>query len=256
MIYRYNYWENCASGTAAMAFPSCDKDYYDNCHFKNISVYGSVFYNDDDNVGGDLGTSGAGTIGFYPSAYQFDDSLTDIYIYNNAFVNIKDNFYHGGGRSGIYTYDGFDSINNFQVKNNLFYKMQQEHGDKEDFIYGPTESDYNWFYNCTCHGVDQAAWLAANESHGQKGTADPFVDWVNEDFHLNASTANGIFLPAPYNQDMFGIERGADENWDRGAIEFVESPPVYYVRSGATGNNDGSDWDNAWQDLNNAQDQI
>jgi len=66
--------------------------------------------------------------------------------------------------------------------------------------------------------MDDAA-LAADEAHGEVGTASPFVDWEHDDFHLVAPTSAGMTLPAPFDVDPDGVMRGADGTWDRGIFE-------------------------------------
>src|SRR5437899_8360956 len=56
--------------------------------------------------------------------------------------------------------------------------------------------------------------------------SNPFVDWVNENYHLLAATQAGNTLSAPYNTDPDGNTRGADGVWDRGAFEFGASAPI------------------------------
>lgn len=51
-------------------------------------------------------------------------------------------------------------------------------------------------------------------------TSDPFVDYAGFDFRL-ASPLPGTALPSPYDEDAFGIRRGGDGVFDRGAFEYV-----------------------------------
>lgn len=72
------------------------------------------------------------------------------------------------------------------------------------------------------------------------GSGDPFVNRLGADFHLTAATPAGFDVGAGptgctigvncYNVDMYGVTRGVDGTWDRGAIEFSVggdiTPPV------------------------------
>ena len=54
----------------------------------------------------------------------------------------------------------------------------------------------------------------------------PFTNFSGRDLSLTSAAATaqgaGTTLGSPYNVDMFGVTRGADGKWDRGAIEFDE----------------------------------
>ncbi len=59
------------------------------------------------------------------------------------------------------------------------------------------------------------------ESNAQVGlSASIFYDYANNDYHLVQPTALGYVLARAYEQDIEGIVRGADGNWDMGAFEY------------------------------------
>jgi hypothetical protein len=65
-----------------------------------------------------------------------------------------------------------------------------------------------------------AADVALSEEHFELITSSIFEDYGGGNFRLKAPTEAGANLGAPYDQDMFGVRRGADGTWDRGAFEF------------------------------------
>ena len=58
------------------------------------------------------------------------------------------------------------------------------------------------------------------EATAQQTSTSPFVSVAAENYNLSGPTNAGFTLSSPYNVDMNGVTRGADGNWDRGAIEF------------------------------------
>jgi hypothetical protein len=53
-----------------------------------------------------------------------------------------------------------------------------------------------------------------------------FVNVSTRDFRLTVALAGDATIGSTYNTDPDGVTRGADGTWDRGAFEFVASPPV------------------------------
>lgn len=62
-------------------------------------------------------------------------------------------------------------------------------------------------------------------SNGQTG-GDPFVDLDGKNLALAFATTAGQTFSSPISIDMFGVTRGADGTWDRGALEFVAGGSV------------------------------
>ncbi|MGZ3770947.1 MAG: hypothetical protein ACXVCP_15065 [Bdellovibrio sp.] len=112
-------------------------------------------------------------------------------VYNNTFINDYSGGWIGGNTTGTPI-----------VYNNLLYNM-----DASMAVSG----DYNAYYSCS---------NVPSENHIQIGTVNPFVNLNLGDLRLSSATQAGIVLSAPFTQDVFGHTRGADGNWDRGAIEF------------------------------------
>ena len=91
---------------------------------------------------------------------------------------------------------------------------------------GGGEHDYNWFFdNVRTEGCDPECILdtdaAAAEPNAELGSGDPFVAWQSGDFRLQAATAHGMTLPAPFDVDPMGAQRGADGVWDRAPHEYA-----------------------------------
>ena len=123
------------------------------------------------------------------------------------------------------------------AENNLFYnaghsvKMQMAGGGTHDYN---TLLDSSAVYGTTCNRSGHDTCLAS-------GAADPFVNRAGSDFHLIANmnsraksrkaTAQGKFLPSPYDIDFDGKARGADGTWERGAYEFNKASGVQKSKS-------------------------
>ncbi|MGZ3769004.1 MAG: hypothetical protein ACXVCP_06910 [Bdellovibrio sp.] len=152
-------------------------------------IYGNVFKN---MIGGD----GIITGGWYPLSGA---------IYNNTFDNV-DNGYGNGDWIG----HDVSAI----AYNNLIYNSVASIG--ANFT---GKMDYNAYFQTT---------KTPSEAHGQIGSGSPFVNETANDLRLLVATSAGTILSSPYNMDLTGKVRGADGNWDRGAMEFVSSslPPV------------------------------
>jgi len=131
-------------------------------------------------------------------------------MYNNVIVN--NNLQPGGQTSSSqFAFDqaGVGSSGNVAI-NNLWYL------DRKVGCVGPSLTcSYN-YYAATQDTSNPVA-----ETGAQIDSQNPFVDWVNGDFHLARATNNGSSLSSPYNIDPTGATRGADGVWDRGAYEFT-----------------------------------
>jgi hypothetical protein len=118
-------------------------------------------------------------------------------IYNNAFINLP------GLSSRITLGLEMGGGSNNVAYNNLWYDCSTANH------WGVT-ADYNYYIN-TNHD---------SEPNEQVGSSDPFVDWINGDYHLKTPTESGFSLSSPYNVDMDSVIRGDDGVWDRGAYEY------------------------------------
>jgi len=154
-------------------------------------------------------------------------------IYGNIFTGYSDNKLRKNSAS---SYPG-----NIKAYNNVFYNLYGA-------ISIPVDAKNNIYY------------LVENNKPGDasnvEATSDPFIDAKNFDFHLNPTASQmidkGTDLGMQYNHDADSNIRGSDGAWDIGAYEYSQEPlgctNCHYVRAGSNG--DGSDWANAWGELN------
>jgi hypothetical protein len=196
LVIRYNYFDRIR-GTGYIATPDSGGSGMNS----NWEIYGNIFANHDQ-AEWSYCSNGVITAINYQSTANWK-------IYNNSFVDLV-------GNDGIcfwIEHAGVTHTNNVAY-NNIWYSC-----NSVPFI--NCTHDYNWYYGAT-----------QSETHGQIGSGDPFVDWVNENYHLTAHTNTGLDLGSPYNIDMDDIVRS---NWDRGAYEYgglpagVLSPNIYDV---------------------------
>jgi hypothetical protein len=212
-VFRHNVIERSSGTGAAVWYPALRRVVLKDTTASNLrwKVYGNVFLN-----------CRGRTIGNGGSVHK--NIMVDFDIHHNTFV--------GGGK--IYT--GKTPGPGGKAYNNLWYNGNA-------IISGVPEHDYN-----TALGCKQFKTIES-EPHSVIGKGNPFVNLEREDFRLARPTVPGKkALGAPHDKDTDGQTRGADGVVDRGAFEFQEAKH-YYVRAGATGNNDGSDWNNAWTEL-------
>jgi len=191
----------------------------------HMYMYGNIFYNTDPTYSysnGAISNTGG-------------DTNTYMHVYNNLFVDLDGSGSAVGWFCGGAWCSGTNQETNVAYNNIVYNSIN---GASHTIGFMGSSHDYN-MYDDT-HG----------EAHGQHwtGGSSLFVDYMNDDFHLAVPTQPGTTLS--YNEDPDGNTRGADGNWDRGAYEFVESSSnQHYVRADATGSNDGSSWNNAWNEL-------
>jgi hypothetical protein len=156
----------------------------------NWHIYNNVFFNTDSRY--------TTTDCIFCNWYGQGMSAQGIYIYGNTFYNVL-------GAATI----GYDGATNVVAMNNISY------GGEGVSWHGDIKHDYNWCYSSggSCAGI-------AGESHGELGSVGVFVDPAAEDFRLRAPTSPGVALPAPYDNDLRGVNRASGGTWDRGAYSF------------------------------------
>ena len=214
-----NLFEDAANGSGSLWFVSGDSvGGVNEPNFTNVYVYGNVWWNSNEDEYG----VNAGVMAVTGDTGD-GDSITNLVIANNSFVNLQaSNGYVG---IGVLT----DTHSGVIIENNIFYNVNNTGDNPADFFKltgaGSAIIDNNWYYDCTFAGVNQDTWLASQETSAQVGTTDPFADSANGDFSLTASTNAGINLSWMNDKDMFGNTRGADGILDRGAIEYVSDSP-------------------------------
>lgn len=152
---------------------------------------------------------------------DFNDMINSK-IFNNTIVSVP-----GGIVGGVKIMQG----NNNYIYNNLWVNNVSN-----TFGLSPT-ADYNYAYNNkriseTCNPYCDKNSDIAGTPNGQIGTNSPFVSYDIDPLlaNLAAVTNPGLDTSSllPENSvDMYGNVRGADGNWDRGAIEFINKKPLF-----------------------------
>lgn len=165
---------------------------------KIAEIYGNVIYDTPN------GSIAGGNNGFF--ANDSAGSGANWKIYNNTFIGID---------SGVAIFGtcGLGCTNNV-VANNLYYTTTAD------------KSASGWGTQSFERFVDSGGTSGTNAI---SSSGNPFVNLTGYDFHLTAASTAGTPLSAPYNVDMFGVTRGADGTWDRGAVEFgspTNPPPA------------------------------
>lgn len=167
------------------------------------AVYGCVWFKD---ASGDAWDEQNGVLGGWTGASA--EECRNFLAYNNTFILIDQSIFS--------TFPLIHS--NDQAKNNLLYTC-----DSPSFSVFDTH-DFNHFI---------ASGGAHSEGNGTSAASgNPFVDYPNFNFRLNANTTAGTDLGAPYNVDMLGNTR---TTWTRGAIEFVSGGGSAGTRGTASG---------------------
>ncbi|MBW7956881.1 MAG: hypothetical protein H3C68_03200 [Deltaproteobacteria bacterium] len=155
----------------------------------NLYIYGNVF-EWTKNWGN---TANNGAVGSWSHSWML---IKNARIFNNTFVNINDS--NPSDAASIFP---IGNLSDVVVQNNLFYNTNPRS------IRG--SHNYNWF-DSNSHG----------ESNAQVSSINPFVNYAGKDYRLKASTTSGLKLSSPFDVDMFGIARGSNGIWDRGAFQF------------------------------------
>lgn len=146
------------------------------------------------------------------------DTFTTISVYHNTTVDAD------SGSGGIRVVDRGGGVTTLNVKNNLFYNSVENIAVAK---VGTLNRDYNaWSSSAE----------AAEETHGQALTGDPFVNAAARNYHLSAATTAGETLGSPYDTDPDSETRGDDGTVDRGAYEYVAGGVgAYHVIYSANG---------------------
>lgn len=180
-------------GTPTGGHPGCggtvQRDWY---------LYGNVFVR---RAGSASGTGGG-------IVYVFDHRhVGDFHFYNNTIVNVSSGFVGFDGACG----------ESMRVQNNLWAGV-------EGTVYRTANvASLTWSHNAYV-----ATMTGDPDPDRQISPANPFVNWMGDDFRLTAASSPGVPLGAPYLVDVSGAVRGGDGVWDRGAREFTGSvgPPA------------------------------
>jgi hypothetical protein len=155
-------------------------------------------------------------------------------VYGNVFYRpAGDTWEINNGLIGGWTGGGGEKFYGVEVYNNTFYNTTSADGNSPltNFpnTYGSNIAYNNLFYNT--NSVNYSRFTNANNS---VVTSDPFVNAAGLDFRLKAATATGTTVASPYNSDPWGLARGTDGVWDRGAYEFNSGSVAMNPPTGVT----------------------
>lgn len=191
MIVRWNWVATCH---AQCIEPSGASE----TNIEDCAIYGNVFI--------DTPEAGDGMIKGTSSGH-----MSNCVLYNNTVVRGTQLFKQSNNG------EGSGNI----VANNLFW---QSEGCCNDAGGSAIDKKYNAYF------ASGQPYGESNEQNG--GSGNPFAAGAPPtctasgpttcaigDYHLTSATTAGLTLGSPYNVDMFGVTRGADGTWDRGAIE-------------------------------------
>lgn len=154
-----------------------------------LTVSGNVFYKP---AGAEFfGGGGNGCVGTWTWA-----QATRLKIYNNSFIDMPRAI-------------GFiDENDNGEFRNNIFFRTPVGMFQGTGLL----DNSHNHFAN-----------IPDRYERGPSGTisvGDPFVDYPHGDFRLKQPLPGGMALESPHDLDLQGQQRGADQGWERGAVEF------------------------------------
>ena len=181
----------------------------------NLVVRYSRFYNSTQKDPNDDTGGTTAEIGFF----GYGLNCTGNQIYGNWFsstvVGMRNSCVVFGnlGEDGIAT--------NCKVFNNTFAGVVEAASAGMIRLTGGSGNEVrnNLFYDCGSNGVSANA-----VSNNVTATVNPFVDYVNKDYRITASSQArnvGTALSTTYNTDPLGATRGADGTWDVGAFEYL-----------------------------------
>ncbi|MGZ3771374.1 MAG: hypothetical protein ACXVCP_17645 [Bdellovibrio sp.] len=204
ITFRYNRMKN-PEGTAVFFIGNGGGPIADDNTSTGWQIYGNIFYYQNYVVGAGH-NGGTAAILWCPSAVYGGDTYCDKWlIYNNTFYD----FSYGSSSARILG-SGGAGITNPIVQNNIWDSCA------DNAYHDAITASYNYYRN-TAHST---------EPNEQIGTVTPFIDALNANFALAAPTVSGITLSSPFNVDMKSNIRGADQVWDRGALEFGGMKPA------------------------------
>ncbi|MDB5265740.1 MAG: hypothetical protein JWM39_453 [Parcubacteria group bacterium] len=169
----------------------------------NWSIYGNIF------------SDSVSTIYYYHTGNDLQE-MDNLQFYNNDVVNMKNS-----SVGALHIEQGTNNL----VYNNIWYNNQSNGFG----FFGVTHANDYFSKNVRTSGVptpvDENPGAALNDTNAQIGSStDPFVrsgtDVFTSDYHLSAPLNPGVSLGSPYNVDAYGVTRGADGTYDRGAYEY------------------------------------
>jgi hypothetical protein len=170
---------------------------------QNWRIFGNVFAHTPAYRSG-AGRKGGNNVGVAGAVFIANDASNNntgnnILFYNNTMIDIV------GTWSGIVIQKGSGN----EVRNNIWYNSVRTNNS-----FGGGPISHNWYYNTQQDGDTSTSKVVCSSS------CDIFLSIATKDFRLKTATAAGQVLAAPMNFDPYGVARGSDGTWDRGAYEF------------------------------------
>jgi hypothetical protein len=174
----------------------------------NWKIFGNVFlhtpaYHADTGrkAGHNKGVTG---VVFVANDSSNNNTANNLQFFNNTMINID------GTWSGVVIQKGTGN----EVRNNVWYNSVRTANSFSGVI------SNNWYFNTVQDGDSTSTKTVCTSN------CDIFKSLATRDFRLKTGIGGGLALLAPFNVDTYGVLRGADGSWDRGAFEFGGVAPV------------------------------
>lgn len=201
--WRYNVLEDIA-GTSYFATPDQSSGLTPSSDYH---IYGNVFMRRE----GSTWPCSAYVIGLINTRTEHTGAF---YVYNNTIVRMNAGGCFGNEGATLFVHpEARVAGATIRVYNNLTWNST---GFNAQLIGGQTRTD--WSHNAY---FAMLGTMSDSDPASVTGIADPFVNSANNDFRLRQPQASGMSLPAPFNFDLLGIQRGIDATWERGAFEIT-----------------------------------
>jgi hypothetical protein len=230
------------SGQEWMLFSSPESDFLvEHCYFKNGGSGSSDYHSVGvwhRSSGGDMNIhiryntfenfAAAGGTGYISLGYRGDKNVetysSGYYIYGNIFKETSP--LAGPSRAiGSNGANGGPFLSDVKIFNNVFYNLQNNSSN----INLANKGNENLAANNIWYGCERQVPNINIESKNNilnDLPEDPFIDADNGNFCLSSELPGGMELDEPFDKDMYGAARGADNVWDIGAYEYVKAKDV------------------------------
>lgn len=182
-------------------------------------IYGNVFSYSPNNK---FNRNGVGNAVF--SCINSNVSCTNVFIYNNTVADVSGSQLNSDSGCLAFLEASDAAASNWTIENNLIYNSNTGSICGGANPKGTVAVDYNTYINVTAGSKD-----SGTHSYQLTGATDPFVNDSAFNYELSSETVlshlnDGLTLTNSngqnYSTDAFGVTRGADGTWERGAYEF------------------------------------